>query len=76
VSVDDELVFTWQGDEVFAKSFSQNGQPVQPEVVEIPRQTLTPLTGETVTVIYRDVYSAWVSATPLWLIHVPAGGNR
>jgi len=71
VVVDDEFVILWDGEEVFTKNFSSYGQPPQPAIVEIPRSLLLSLAGHEVTVNYRDVYAHSVSASPIWLRHLP-----
>jgi hypothetical protein len=70
VLVDDELAVLLDGAEVFAYNFSTSGRPV-PAVVQVPRTTMEQLTGQTVTVEYRDLYAALVEASAVWLIWSP-----
>jgi hypothetical protein len=71
ISVDDELVLLHDGSEVFTKRFSTDGQTIYPEIVELPRALLTSLAGESITVLYHDVFSENVSATAVWLLYIP-----
>jgi CSLREA domain-containing protein len=70
VVVDDELAVLLAGAEVFAYDFSTSGTPV-PANVEVPRTTMEQLTGQTVTIEYRDVYGSVVKASTVWLIWTP-----
>ncbi|MCL4266213.1 MAG: DUF11 domain-containing protein [Anaerolineae bacterium] len=71
VSVDDELAFVLNGQELFVKRFSTDGQTIYPEIVPLPRQTMVFMAGQTVTVVFRDVFSDQVSATSLWIVYIP-----
>ncbi len=71
ISVDDELAVILNGEEVFVKRFSINGQTINPEIVPLPRQTMVLMAGQTVTVVFRDVFGDQVSATPVWIVHIP-----
>jgi hypothetical protein len=71
ISVDDELVLLHDSSEVFTRRFSTDGQTIHPEIVELPRTPLESLAGESITVLYRDVFSENVSATAVWLLYVP-----
>ncbi len=71
IVVDDELAIMLNGNELFVKLFSSAGQLVQPEIVELPRPIAEQMAGQTVAIIYRDVYGYSVSASSVWLIWVP-----
>jgi uncharacterized repeat protein (TIGR01451 family) len=71
VLVDDDLVILLNDIEHFTYHFSAGGRPPQPAIVEVPRETMEPLAGQTVIVQYRDVYGDVVEASPMWLIWVP-----
>ncbi len=71
VSVDDELAFVMNGQEIFVHRFSIDGQTIYPAIVPLPRQTMELMAGQTVTVVFRDVFSDQVSATSLWIVHIP-----
>lgn len=71
IGVDDELAILANGNELFVKTFSIDGQTVHHEIVEIPRSVIEQLAGETATFEYRDVFGNFTSASPVWLIWVP-----
>jgi hypothetical protein len=70
VWVDDELAILLDGDEVFAYDFSTSGIP-RSDIVEVSRETMEGLIGQTITIEYRDMYGAFVDASPMWLLWVP-----
>ncbi|UCC62760.1 MAG: DUF11 domain-containing protein [Anaerolineae bacterium] len=70
VLVDDELVVSLAGTEVLSYDFSTSGHPV-PAILEVPRTTMEPWAGQTVTIVYRDVYAVCVEASTMWLIWSP-----
>jgi hypothetical protein len=70
VLVDDELAMLLDGVEVFAHDFSTSGRPTS-AIVEVPRSVMAQLAGQFVTIEYRDVYSAVVEASEMWLIWTP-----
>jgi hypothetical protein len=70
VLVDDKIVLSVGGEEVFIYNFSLSGSP-QAAIVEIPRAVMEQLAGHDVRVEYRDVYSYQVEASEMWLIWQP-----
>jgi uncharacterized repeat protein (TIGR01451 family) len=71
VVVDDELVILLNGNEVFVYTFSALGGSPQSAIVEVSRSVLLSLAGQKVAINYRDVYGHSVSASQIWLQHVP-----
>ena len=71
ILVDDELVLSLNGDELFTHNFSPSCQPLQEETVALPRNIVEQLEGESVTVSYRDICGNEVKASAIWLIWVP-----
>ena len=71
VKVDDKIVISLDGNELFSKQFSTNCQPVQSQIVEIPRNVVEQMAGELATVSYYDVCGSSVEASTIWLIWVP-----
>jgi hypothetical protein len=70
VLVDDKIVLSVGGEEVFIYNFSLSGSP-QAAIVEIPRAVMEQLAGHDVRVEYRDVYSYQVEASEMWIIWQP-----
>ena len=68
--MDDELAIYMDGRQMFAFDYSTTGRPT-PAIVEVPRATMERISGQTITVKYRDVYAALVGASDMWLIWVP-----
>lgn len=68
--VDDKVAIVLASDDIFVFNFSTNGLP-EPAIVEIPRAVMEQMSGQTVTVEYRDVYGSVVSASAMWLIWMP-----
>ena len=75
IMVDDALAIVDASEQdAFYYQFSQDGDPPSVPVaaiVEIPAETMARLTGQTVTLEYRDVFGAIVEAMEIWLIYVP-----
>lgn len=71
IGVDDELAIVLNGNELFAKTFALNGNAIHHEIVEVPRNVMEQMAGQTVSFIYRDVYGQQASASEVWLIWVP-----
>ena len=70
IVVDDELVMMSGNTTHFVYQFSQKNNP-EPALVEIPANVMASMAGQTVTVIYQDVFGVLVSASEVWLIWVP-----
>jgi hypothetical protein len=68
--VDDKLAIVLTNDDIFVFNFSTSGYP-EPAIVEIPRAVMEQMSGQTVTVEYRDVYGSLVGANAMWLIWIP-----
>jgi len=68
--VDDKLVIVLASDDIFVFNFSTGGLP-EPAIVEIPQAVMEQMSGQTVTVEYRDVYGSVVNASAMWLIWTP-----
>lgn len=68
--VDDKLAIVLASDDIFFFNFSTSGYP-EPAIVEVPRAVMEQMSGQTVTVEYRDIYGSFVEASELWLIWVP-----
>lgn len=68
--VDDKLAIVLASDDIFVFNFSTSGLP-ESATVEIPRAVMEQMSGQTVTVEYRDVYGSLVSASAIWLIWTP-----
>ena len=71
IGVDDELAIVLDGNELFVKTFALNGNTIYHEIVEVPRDVMEQMAGQSVSVIYRDVYGQQASASEVWLIWVP-----
>lgn len=71
ILVDDELVLSLNGNELFTHNFSPDCQPLQEEIVSLPRNIVDQLNGESVTFSYRDTCGNEVQASAVWLIWVP-----
>lgn len=71
IGVDDEVAIVLDSDELFVKTFALNGSTIHQEIVEVPRNVMEQMAGQTVSVIYRDVYGQQASASEVWLIWVP-----
>ncbi len=71
ILVDDELDIVLNNTEVFTHSFSDNLLAPKAAIVEIPRTTMENLTGQTITIKYRDIYGVAVEASTIWLIRTP-----
>jgi hypothetical protein len=71
IGVDDELAIVLAGNEIFVITFALNGSTIHHEIVEVPRNVVEQMAGQTVSVIYRDVYGQQASASEVWLIWVP-----
>jgi hypothetical protein len=71
VSVDDALVVSVEGEQVFEHLFSTETTSPVPVVVELPRSVMEGLAGQTITVEYHDVYGVIVGASEMWLIWSP-----
>ncbi|MEJ5311506.1 MAG: putative Ig domain-containing protein, partial [Anaerolineae bacterium] len=71
VMVDDRLALTRAGQDVFTYTFSSDGAPPLPAVVELPRAVAVEIAAGGVRLEYQDVYGALISADALWLIWVP-----
>ncbi|MBN1979630.1 MAG: hypothetical protein JW918_19720 [Anaerolineae bacterium] len=68
--VDDKVAVVLASDDIFVFNFSTSGLP-EPATVEIPRVVMEQMSGQTVTVEYRDVYGSVVNASAMWLIWTP-----
>ncbi|MCB8923178.1 MAG: PKD domain-containing protein [Ardenticatenaceae bacterium] len=71
IAVDDELLLQIDSTTIYTHRFSAAGIPPVWEVLEIPPVVLTRLTGQTVTVIYKDVYGVLIHASDIWLVWEP-----
>jgi len=71
VVVDDEFVILLNGNEVFVYTFSELGGSPQWAIVEVPRSVMIALAGQKVVINYRDIFGRSVSASQIWLQHVP-----
>lgn len=68
VIVDDRLTLGVNGQAIFTQDF---GQPPIGLVIPLEAATVAQMAGQTVTVIYQDVYGDQQGATAVWLIWVP-----
>ena len=68
--MDDKLAFVLANDDIFVFNFSTSGLP-EPAIVEVPRAVMEQMSGQTVTVEYRDVYGSTVNASAMWLVWTP-----
>jgi hypothetical protein len=68
--VDDKLAIVLANDDIFVFNFSTGDHP-EPAIVEVPRAVMEQISGQTVTVEYRDVYGSLVEASAMWLIWMP-----
>ncbi len=68
VLIDDAVAIVNSGVDYFTYLFDLGGNP---PLVEIPYDIMNQLTGQAITVEYRDVFADVVSATSVWLICEP-----
>jgi DNA-binding beta-propeller fold protein YncE len=70
VVVDDMVALVKGGSDLFSYDFSQSGVPT-PAAVQVPRSVVEQILAGGVTIEYRDLYGASVSASEVWLIWAP-----
>jgi hypothetical protein len=58
------------GSDLFSYDFSQSGV-LTPAAVQVPRSVVEQILAGGVTIEYRDLYGAWVSASEVRLIWSP-----
>ena len=68
--VDDEVAILLNGQELFSYDYVQSGS-VTAALVEVPRSVMDQIAGQTVTLVFRDVYGGVVYASPMYLIWMP-----
>ncbi|MCP4540838.1 MAG: DUF11 domain-containing protein [Chloroflexi bacterium] len=71
IMVDDQLVLIQDYSEIFSYTFSSEGVPPEPAIVEISRQVVEAIADGNVILEYQDVYGSVVSASKVWLIWAP-----
>ncbi len=70
VLVDDMVALVKGGSDIFSYDFWQSGVST-PAAVQVPRSVVEQILAGGVTIEYRDLYGAMVSASAVWLIWVP-----
>jgi hypothetical protein len=68
--VDDGLVMTAGGQEIFRHDYGAAGRPT-PALVLVPRTALAPWAGQVVTVKFVDFHGSVTQASPLYLLWQP-----
>ncbi len=72
IVVDDRLTLQVGSTTYFVYQFAESNDPLpSPEIVEVPRQVVETMAGQSIMVVFQDIFGTNVGSSQVWLIWEP-----